>query len=512
MRSRPWILPAIVVGLSIAVSTLSSHTAFAQVSLPVTLLARERTTRFEYDTARTLLAPLPDSDPQARLERGRLALHEGRCVDATRFLEGATQDDGPLVESIAKGCARVTAGTRVVLNKDKGVEIVFQDENDVPLAEWISDTVALARDAITRDLESTWTLPTRVLLVRDHLSLSATTGLPYENARKTGIVAIAKWGRVTMISPRATGHGFMWRETLAHELTHLAITKATTDRAPLWLQEGLAKTEENAWRPASVFDNRPSPSGLSRFGIDKKMDLALDKLGPSLAMLPNADIAAVAYAEVTSFVQFYRKSVGPKSFPELLKSIDAGRTVDEALVERSGKTLKEWDVLWRKSLEAVKPEPLVQPREGDPKAMREWRKRRRLAELLHQAGRSGAAAKELGRAILPADDPYGRALAAVVDWSLVAVQVQSAGAPKPQLSSAWTKLGDETKLPYSHAAWWFVRGLLFRESGDLDGASRAFRESAGENPNNPDLVCGEQAFSAFCPSAKAYSVPPFSGE
>ena len=102
MRSRPWILPAIVVGLSIAVSTLSSHTAFAQVSLPVTLLARERTTRFEYDTARTLLAPLPDSDPQARLERGRLALHEGMLAAAAVARRADSADIMPVAPTAAQ--------------------------------------------------------------------------------------------------------------------------------------------------------------------------------------------------------------------------------------------------------------------------------------------------------------------------------------------------------------------------------------------------------------------------
>ena len=48
------------------------------------------------------------------------------------------------------------------------------------------------------------------------------TGLPYESAKTTGTVAVAKWGRVTLLSPRASPHGYAWRDTMAHELTHLA--------------------------------------------------------------------------------------------------------------------------------------------------------------------------------------------------------------------------------------------------------------------------------------------------
>src|SRR5262249_48102487 len=143
-----------------------------------------------------------------------------------------------------------------------------------------------ARDALTRDLGVTWPRPTRITVVRDLLSLSVMTGLPKEAAMTTGTVAVAKWGRVTLLSPRASRHGYAWRDTIAHELTHLAVTRATVDRAPLWLQEGVAKREETRWREAGPFDDRPSADAIVDKGIEMKLDLALDQLGPSIAMLP----------------------------------------------------------------------------------------------------------------------------------------------------------------------------------------------------------------------------------
>ena len=128
----------------------------------------------------------------------------------------------------------------------------WQDEHDRPLGPLMFDTVAQAREALVRDLHVDWPKPTRIVVVRDLLSLSAMTGLPYKSAQTTGTVAVAKWGRVTLLSPRASHHGYSWRDTIAHELTHLAVTRASRDEAPLWLQEGVAKREEIRWRAAGA--------------------------------------------------------------------------------------------------------------------------------------------------------------------------------------------------------------------------------------------------------------------
>ena len=106
------------------------------------------------------------------------------------------------------------------------------------------------------------------------------TGLPQKDAQTTGTVAVASWARDTLLSPRASQHGYSWRDTIAHELTHLAVTRATVDRAPLWLQEGVAKRQEIRWRPPGPFDDRPSPDAIVTRGMELKLDLLLDRLGP----------------------------------------------------------------------------------------------------------------------------------------------------------------------------------------------------------------------------------------
>ncbi|MGH7271008.1 MAG: hypothetical protein ACREJ3_11310, partial [Polyangiaceae bacterium] len=292
----------------------------------------------DFDQARALLAKADPSDPRASLERSRLAIYELDCDGAAAILsrpDVEAQPGGESLADIARGCQRVIASLAVDKDEARAVEVRWQDEHDRALAPLIFETVARARDALTRDLGVDWPRPTRVVVVRDLLSLSAMTGLPYKSAKTTGTVAVAKWGRVTLLSPRASHHGYPWRDTLAHELTHLAVTRASNDKAPLWLQEGIAKREEVRWRDPGPFDNRPPPEDIAARGMALGLAVPLGKLGPSIAMLPSADQAMVAFAEVTSFVRFYVDSEdsagGSGALPKLLSAIRSGDSTDHAL-------------------------------------------------------------------------------------------------------------------------------------------------------------------------------------
>ncbi len=233
-------------------------------------------------------------------------------------------DETKHLGEIARGCARATAATVIVHDQEKGVWLRLQDDEDRALVPLLVDVAVKAREALSKDLGVLLPSPIRIELVRDQLTLSAMTGLPYEAAKTTGTVAIAKWGRVTMLSPRTDGYG--WMDTLAHELSHLALTAGTRDKAPLWLQEGIAKREETRWRERWPHDDLPSTDAYAAVGIGMGLGRPLDKLGPSIAMLPSAEQAAVAYAEVSSFVKFFAAEVGDDALPRLVVEVkEAGR-------------------------------------------------------------------------------------------------------------------------------------------------------------------------------------------
>lgn len=492
----------------------AAHSRANPLSSMHAVRAEELTLGLDLDLARKELEQGDAGDAAIRREKGRLALYEADCDGAVAQLSAgidASDEEAAGLLEIAKGCARVTAATVVDDVPGKDLSIRYQDELDRALTPLIADVVVKARESLTRDLGATWPKPTRVIVVRDLLSLSAMTGLPYESAQTTGTVAVAKWGRVTLLSPRASHHGYVYTDTLAHELTHLTVTRLTVDRAPLWLQEGLAKREETRWREKGPFDDRPTPDAVARRGIDKKLDLALDKLGPSIAMLPSAEAAMVAFAEVTSFVRFYARTAGDDAVRQLLAELRAKKSVDAALSSASGTDLKGWDAKWRAEIMGLPSEPVLgldRPA-SDPKAAAALRDRLRLAELLLGRDHAREAQKEL--------DPVATNAMVAHDptFSYLGARVAERSG---ELDVARAKVADPKDVTSTYAPWWAIRGRL----ADAPGGERAlvdpsFAEAVGEDPFDVEAACRsldrqaplpqDPTLGALCAAARARGEP-----
>ena len=487
----------------------------------------------DYGEARKELRAADVDAPQVALERARLAIYELDCDGAAAILarpEVQKMEAGEQLADIARGCQRVTAALVVDKDEPRGIEVRWQDEHDRALGPLLFDTVDAARKALTRDLGVDWPRPTRVVVVRDLLSLSAMTGLPYKSAQTTGTVAVAKWGRVTLLSPRASHHGYSWRDTVAHELTHLAVTRASRDEAPLWLQEGVAKREEIRWREPGPFDDRPSPDAVVQRGLELGLGLPLDKLGPSIAMLPSADAAMVAFAEVTSFVRFYAREDGDDALPKLLHELRDGKEPDSALQAASGAALAAWDTRWRAYL-AGRPHESIPAlfglggEKGDGEKLRDLRDRTRLAELLLSRGHAREAVSELDRIALAgspvAPDAWERAMGdPSVRWlrarALEAVGRREEGEPL---------VADPRQVLSSYGPWWAIRGRWARLRGDEPAAATSFVEAVAADPLDPEGACesidpaaipsdiGTDAGKrALCDAARAAGEPAFEAD
>jgi hypothetical protein len=493
-------------------------------------LARDLVVGLDFEAARGLLAVADPDAPRVALERGRLALYDLDCDDAAVILarpEVQKVDDGAFLAEIARGCQRATAALATDKDDARGIEIWWQDQADAPLAPLLFDTVAQARDTLSRDLGVDWPRPTRVVVVRDLLSLSAMTGLPYASAKTTGTVAVAKWGRVTLLSPRASPNGYVWRDTIAHELTHLAVTRASRDRAPLWLQEGVAKYEESRWRVAKPFDDRPAADAVAKRGIDSGRGVALDRMGPSIAMLPSAEAATFAFAEVTSFVQFYLMREGDGALPKLLGDVKQAPDVDAALVSASGAGLKAWEMRWRAYLAARPfdrgPLAFAMAHSKDDKrsfaSYREQRDRARLAELLLARGHASAAVKELDALELAAR----RAPADVRERQRGDPRLRwLRGLALEPSDREWADEGrklfdDPQELLLSYGPWWASRGRWARGRGDEASAAASFAEAVDNAPLDPEAACEtrpgspspERSADPLCAAAQSWAPVPF---
>ncbi len=483
----------------------------------------------DYDEARRELAAADGDDPAVAVERARLALYELDCDGAAAVLarpEVQRTEAGEQLADVVRGCQRVTASLVVDRDEARGIELRWQDEHDRALGPLIGETIARVRETLTRELGVDWPLPTRVVVVRDLLSLSAMTGLPYKSAQTTGTVAVAKWGRVTLLSPRASPHGYAWRDTIAHELTHLAVTRGSGDRAPLWLQEGVAKREETRWRAPGPMDDRPTPEAVVARGTELGLGLPLDKLGPSIAMLPSADAAMVAFAEVTSFVRYYARTQGDDALPRLLAELRSGVEADAALRAVSGADLAAWDTRWRAYVASRPHEPIpalfgLGGEHGDAAKLRDLRDRSRLAELLLARDHPAEATTELDRIELAgapvAREAWERAVGdPSVRW-LRARALEAAGRRK----QGEPLVEDPREVLSSYGPWWATRGRWARLRGDEPTATASFIEAVAADPLDPEAACEsldpdaaplDPPAHALCEAARAAGEPEFAGD
>jgi hypothetical protein len=471
----------------LAAFALTSVVGVAQaVDLGEARRAHESILRLDLDDARKALESAELDDPRLHRERILLAVYEGDCDRAVSMLgnERGNHDD-PLggVAEVARGCARVTAATTVVTDEARGIVLRVKDDEDLPLVPFISEVAAQALAAVERDLGVALPRPLRIDIVRDHFTLAAMTGLPEEAAQTTGTVAVAKWGRVTMVTPRVAPHGYPWADTLMHELTHLAVTRASVDRAPLWLQEGVAKREETRWRNPSRFDDVPTPEAIARAGFDKGLARDLDRLGPSIAMLPTAEQAMIAFAEVHSFVRFFVHEQGDSALGKLLFGLGEAMEsdpVDPTLSRVSGATLSAWSERWKRSLSNVSPNlpPDFMLGSHGSVDMRELARAARLGDLLAERNHHQEALRYLKKTheILPREP----AIRAKLGVSLRAL------GQKEEMAKAIGTLEDVSSPYGDHLA---LRGAVLREKGDNSAAIEAFYDALLASPFDQDVAC-----------------------
>jgi hypothetical protein len=472
------------VGVAAALALLAGRAARAD-DPGLAVRAREATLELDTQRARTLLSSGNSSDPSVALEQARMLLYEGDCDGAVATLGRPSQardDVGVELLAVAHGCARATAATRSLYDRERGVSIRFQDEDDMPLGPFLAEVAAIVRDRIAEDLGADLPRPLRIELVRDIFALSEMTGLAESSARTTGTVAVAKWGRITMLSPRALRHGYPWADTLAHEMAHLAVTRATRDRAPLWLQEAVAKREETRWREARPLDDFPPADQIAAVGLDRGLLIPIQKLGASIAMLPTAEHATVAFAGVASFLRFWAANSHEQALSELLvqlRDADGPRAVDEAMQRVSGQPFAGWNERWLGHLAGV---PHRLPDDfslGQP--------------IPHQ--------QDLGRSLTLADLLGRRAHHEAAREVLQSAQKLAPHDPllRHRLASSLVALGrdDEAKLAISgpeavhaeYGPWFAMYGRSVRREGDPARAAKAFQVGLWISPLDPEVAC-----------------------
>jgi hypothetical protein len=109
-------------------------------------------------------------------------------------------------------------------------EVRYAPGDDEILVPYAIDTLKAATEALEAELGVKMVSPVRLEIYPDADSLSRVSTLSVEAIRTTGTIALSKWGRLMIASPRTLLRGYPWLDTIAHEYVHLLLTKATLNR------------------------------------------------------------------------------------------------------------------------------------------------------------------------------------------------------------------------------------------------------------------------------------------
>lgn len=434
-------------------------------------------TEMDLERARALSKSAQGAGAAFDFQRARLAIYVGDCDSAEAILGPlAEQPEAASLATLARTCARATAASKIIEDTQAGVWIRLQDAGDEALVPELVRVAAAARQTMIDDLGVELPRPLRIDLVRDLFSLSAVSGLPLEAAETTGTVAVARWGRVTMLSPRAAMFGYPWQDTLAHEVTHLALSRGSRDFAPLWLQEGIAKREETRWRRTRPFDGQRDADRIARDALLEGKSVGVNQIGPSIAMLPSPEAAGISYAEVESFMDFWIARNGKPAFLLLLTDLKGleSRDAEEVMTGVTGYPLTYWIAAWQEHLRQ-----LPKSTSSGPAVDGNYRQTFRLGDLLADRGHGASAEQYFRRAheVAPAQ--------AAVRQRLASAQLAQ-GKPHEEVMRSMGSLLDMSGL---HGGWLGLHGHLLALVQRLDEAEASLELGSAVDPYSVEVAC-----------------------
>lgn len=437
--------------------------------------------------------------------QGRVAFEEGRYADAVELLEGANIEDKP------GSYLRLAKDTRDILKNHQRAEsdhfiFFYPKGKDEVLVPYALETLESIYRAMAEDLG--WTPPggkIRVEVVNNARELSKVSTLTEKQIRTTGTIAICKFSKLMVTSPKAVARGYDWQDTLAHEYIHLVISQSSRNMVPIWLHEGMAKYLESRWRGKGGL--AMTPATLALLGKRVKADtlIPFEKMHPSIALLPTAEDAATAFAEVYYAIDYIIQARGTAGLRTIIQELKAGQKDRKAVEAATGMPFglfeKAWlshikkqpfpsELLARVERSVLKEDAKGKVKSDEEKKGREIsfgdfqevdevpaRKFAHLGELLRERNRVKAAAEEYAKAHKLVGDKYE---SVSNKYALALLELK-------RLDEAETVLRGSLRMFPGSPATNVHLGRILVHRKDYPKAKAAYLEALASDPFDPEI-------------------------
>jgi len=442
-------------------------------------------------------AARPD-DPQARFALGLLRFYQQRYQEAVPLLDAGPGDphgDGGFLR-LARNAAALSE--RQATAESEHFVVAYPKGKDEILAPYLLATLEAQRAALFADLGPVpWPAKVRVEILDGVADLSRLSTLTDAEIRGSGTIALCKYGKLMLVSPKALVTGYDWLDTAAHELVHLVVARRAGPRAPIWLHEGIAKWWESRWRGPGGLGFSATSAALVRRAVEQNALVTFEEMHPSMAKLPTQEKAALAYAEVVLAVELMVQRAGAGAVARVLDAIAGGAGADAAVAAALQTTWPAFQQAWRQHL-ATRPLPkggaaaLRTLRfKDDPKQAGPWvewaelpdqasRDHARLGAIMRERGRWTAARLEYGKAIQRAGPKV----------AILATQFAVAAVKSGQPAQAEKVLGESLEWNPDVASLHVQLARLQLERKEFGAARGHLVEANRQDPFDPEIHAG----------------------
>jgi tetratricopeptide (TPR) repeat protein len=438
-------------------------------------------------------------DPDLLEMASHIAFHRGDYQESLKLMRRSMEVGGE--DEKRRGFALFIEETINVLAPYKRCEtphfiISLDDKQDGVLVDYVTDALEKTYKVMAEHYGFRPKEKVRVELFPEARAFYLASTLSVRDIEVTGAVGLTKFNKLQFLSPGALVHGYRWLDAISHEYMHYLIVKLTSNKAPIWFHEGLAKYEETRWRNGPAYLSSLYQTLLAQAQADKKL-IGFAKMEPSLVYLETPEEVQLAYAQAASAIEFIINSVGHEGLKKIMdrmaqtKAKGAGESIKEVL----GLEFSEFEEKWTEYLASKELKPLTgakihryKVKEG--KAGQERmdleeikslvaRNRAHLGDKLKERGRTGAAVLE-----------YRRALAETQDSVPVMNRLSSALIDLGRDGEAVDMLQRSLTLAPDHPTAYTLLGQVYLKMKDFTQAKEAFEESIQINPFNPEIHVG----------------------
>jgi tetratricopeptide (TPR) repeat protein len=459
----------------------------------------------------------PDGAAAAYL-RGRVLFEQGKYEESVAAYDEASarseKSDGALASEVRgalrhdRQLAKLTAAEVKGDDVHESAHFVLRTHKgkDALLAPYALAGLEKAYEALTKDLGFQPTEKVRVEVYESAQALARVSPLTVAEIKASGTIALCKYNRLMITTPRALLRGYPWVDTLSHELVHFLVTKKGRGNVPIWLQEGLAKFLETRWRGEPGLAVDQASVALLHKAARANSLIPFAKMHPSIAKLPTQELAALAFAEVEAAIKLLYDRGGQQALTELVSAMAHGFSDEKAVAQAYGKSFALFEADWRKDVarprngaatngaRAKQSKKLVFKEDAKSKAAAAARPEGDSADPASMTDADAKKAYQLGEILLArrrwgaAAIEYGRARAKVKDtvpalsrrYALACLQLH-------KLDEALAALiGATTTDPQDEAAQALL-ARVYLQRKDFDKAGAALEAGNAVDPFDPEL-------------------------